>query len=233
MRSSCSQLLEDLGSTLFSCCVHIHDQLTSISRFTFSEFIDDQREKLYFPGDTYLWPLYLPILWFCINPFMFFIRPLFGIATTRDLKSQATHVPTFYAPLTSSSIIMDMDSSRESRDLLFFVLPPIAIIFGALHCIGWNFHFPSSLEQQLWRIGSLAITFIPLILAFLAIFFTFAVPESAVLVAVLVGGFLGGAGLVAYMLARLLLLTQAVVLMRQQPESAFYAINWANFVPHL
>jgi len=45
--------------------------------------------------------------------------------------------------------------------------------------------------------------------------------------------FLAGAGLVAYMLARLLLLTQAIMLLRKQPESAFYAINWTNFLPHI
>ena len=45
--------------------------------------------------------------------------------------------------------------------------------------------------------------------------------------------FLVGAALVAYMLARLLLLTQAIMLLRKQPESAFYAINWANFLPHI
>ena len=43
--------------------------------------------------------------------------------------------------------------------------------------------------------------------------------------------FLGGAALVAYMLARLLLLTQAIMLLRKQPESAFYAIDWADFLP--
>lgn len=48
-----------------------------------------------------------------------------------------------------------------------------------------------------------------------------------------IGAFLAGTGLVAYMLARLLLLTQAIILLRKQPESAFYAINWADFLLHI
>ena len=34
--------------------------------------------------------------------------------------------------------------------------------FGGIHCIAWSFAFPSSTEQLLWRISSIAITGIPL-----------------------------------------------------------------------
>ena len=39
--------------------------------------------------------------------------------------------------------------------------------------------------------------------------------------------------LVGYMAARLVLLSQAVILLREQPASAFYAINWTRFLPHI
>ena len=128
-------------------------------------------------------------------------------------------------------------------------LPVVAVIFGALHCIAWNFHFPSDTEQLLWRIGSLTITLIPL--AFVCIGFIVAALNSLqgflenkydslppcvdtvlfLMMAIIV--FLGGAAIVAYILARLLLLTQAIMLSRKQPESAFYAINWTNFLSHI
>ena len=41
------------------------------------------------------------------------------------------------------------------------------------------------------------------------------------------------AALVGYMVARLVLLSQAVILLREQPASAFYAINWTRFLPHI
>ena len=112
------------------------------------------------------------------------------------------------------------------------------MLFGALHCIGWNFDFPTHIEQLLWRIGSLAITAIPSILFVFGLMIQFGDDfsfESEMLGAMVVTvlAFLIGAGLIGYMLARLLLLTQAVVLLRKQPESAFYAINWAYFLPHI
>jgi len=176
---------------------------------------------------------------------------LFATATTKTLKSRAAQVPTFYAPR--------MDSSVKSDDLLLFVLPPIAVVFGALHCIAWNFHFPSHTERLFWRIGSLAITLIPAapLVCFFVLFLFFdllpslfkflketydfrlsiKLPKSMkkIVMNLLlgIGAFLAGAGLVAYMLARLLLLAQAIILLRRQPESAFYTIDWAKFLPHI
>ncbi|KAF9475084.1 hypothetical protein BDN70DRAFT_958075 [Pholiota conissans] len=37
----------------------------------------------------------------------------------------------------------------------------IGVIFGAIHCIGWNLIFPSTLERQLWRMSSLVISIYP------------------------------------------------------------------------
>ena len=188
-------------------------------------------------------------------------KSLISIANTTTLGSHKTHVPTFYAPNT--------DSSNDPMPLVVFFLPSFAAIFGALHCIAWNFHFPSHIEQLLWRIGSLTITLIPSIpvvftlLAFAAILIALliAIPISIILsffenkygfyfsipsislpqsvkvvlmgLAVTLSLIVGVAGLLAYMLARLLLLTQAIMLLREQPESAFYAIDWAHFLPHM
>jgi len=166
--------------------------------------------------------------------------PLTDIATSSTVKVNASHVPTFYAPGSTSL--------AEDRLLLGIILPVVAAIFGALHCIAWNFHFPSDIEQLLWRIGSLTITLIPpafaciasiiiFLLEFLREEYRLSLPECVgIVMANMLGAialFLGGAALVAYMLARLLLLTQAIMLLRKQPESAFYAINWANFLPHI
>ena len=216
-----------------------------------NQFLHDQRQRLGhgIPGRAHLWFFYLFILWFFIDPCRTLAGSLFGIATTTTLKSDATHVPTFYAPNT--------DDSEDHESLVLFGLPVVAAIFGALHCIAWNFHFPSDIEQLLWRIGSLTITLIPSVpfvyypLALIARLLKFlkgrygfhlsipfislpqSVKEAVAMTLVVIMVFLAGAGLVAYMLARLLLLTQAVMLLRKQPESAFYAINWSNFLPHI
>ncbi|KAG1886183.1 hypothetical protein F4604DRAFT_65607 [Suillus subluteus] len=38
----------------------------------------------------------------------------------------------------------------------------MATIFGGIHCIAWNFTFPTSTDQVLWRIGTVAITGTPI-----------------------------------------------------------------------
>ena len=241
---------------LSSCRAHmsaIYHQLSSISLSAINQFVQAQREELQFLGGAYLWFFYLPIYWFLWTPYVALTEAFFATATTVYCDRHATHVPVFYAPR--------MRSSVRTHDLLLFVLPPIAVVFGALHCIAWNFHFPSHIEQLLWRIASLVITLIPAVplvftwllvapFVFLSKFLekrygfrpsinipSIPLPESRrhamVLMLFTIGAFLAGTGLVAYMLARLLLLTQAIILLRKQPESAFYAINWADFLLHI
>ncbi|MCJ1247027.1 hypothetical protein MMC30_004238 [Trapelia coarctata] len=45
--------------------------------------------------------------------------------------------------------------------VLGFLLPGICFVFGGLHCIAWNYDFPSTQEQMVWRIGSVATAVIP------------------------------------------------------------------------
>jgi len=207
---------------LSSCYVQLPSFYDKVSRST-------QRRQLNFPGDAHLWYLYLPIMWFFINPFKALSKSLFGIVATRGLESHSA-VPTFYAPTTVNDLHI----------LIYFVLPVIAVLFGALHCIGWNFDFPTHIEQLLWRIGTLAITSIPSVPFLIG---SIMIPLASLrnkrskdgvqnmlrrMLAVV--PFPLCAAIISYMFARLLLLTQAVVLLRKQPESAFYAINWANFL---
>jgi len=253
MRCSLSQLAHGLQTTLSSCGSYLSFIYHQLSLSTINEFISDQRDEVHFPGHTYLWFLYLPISWFLVNPVMALASRLLDIATSSTVKVNASHVPTFYAPETYSS---------ADGGLLFgIILPVVAAIFGALHCIAWNFHFPSHIEQLLWRIGSLTITLIPsapLVIVLITAAFRFlpdflcnksdfrlsipsislpqcvkTVVDVIVSIVLAIALFLGGSAIVAYMLARLLLLTQAIMLLRKQPESAFYAIKWANFLPHI
>jgi hypothetical protein len=110
------------------------------------------------------------------------------------------------------------------------------VIFGGLHCIGWNFEFPTHSEQILWRATSFAITVIPLVVA--PIDFLLAIRDvrsckrferTALLTLDLVMTIL----LFIYVPARLSLLAQALALLRSQPPSALFAVNWTRYVPHL
>jgi len=153
VRCSLSQLAHDLQTTLSSCGSYLSLIYHQLSLSAINEFLDNQRDELDFPGDTYLWFLYLPILWVFIYPVGALALPLNDIATSSIVEVHASHVPTFYAP--------DTTSSADGELLFGIILPVVAATFGALHCIAWNFHFPSDVEQLLWRIGSLTITLIP------------------------------------------------------------------------
>jgi len=242
-------------------------------------------EKLRLPCLQYLWPFYLSIKWFLlliglafviffiISLLSFVVDLLFiilllvlcpftfdgflAIAYTPLIPPNASHVPTFYAPHTNSAVLLL---------LLTIVLPFISVIFGVLHCIAWNFQFPSPVQQWLWRSTSLAITLIPsfpvvcLIVIFALSFITLpfiylstffpslSISEIVKKTLIAIGIFIFFIPLFAlglcllilitvcllgYVLARLSLLTQAIVLLWQQPESAFYAINWSSFIPHV
>ncbi|TFK50321.1 hypothetical protein OE88DRAFT_1749732 [Heliocybe sulcata] len=69
----------------------------------------------------------------------------------RDIESEDTRLPTFY-----SGRLTDNDK----KQLVAFSLA-IGVIFGAAHLIAWSFHFPTSIERDIWRYCSIAISFIP------------------------------------------------------------------------
>ena len=209
------------------------------------KFVGDWLEEIFnehvgVPPFLFGWFVLLPVLFFLILLFTIFFTPLisilflvsfiftaiFGIVTTSTIQPGASHVPSFYAPVTRSD--------RWSRMIIFALF---GVIFGSLHCIGWHFKYPTHPEQTLWRATSLAITVIPLIAA----------PIDFLLATRLENGpcrnFKRGGLLILdlimtvllfiYVPARLSLIAQALALLRDQPPSALVAVDWTKYVPRL
>ena len=44
---------------------------------------------------------------------------------------------------------------EKSLTLIHFLL--MAFVYGGLHCLAWNSHFPLSIQQSLWRIASVGV----------------------------------------------------------------------------
>ena len=159
----------------------------------------------------------------------FIFTAVFGIVTTSVIRQGASHVPSFYAPGTPSD--------RWSRMVVFALF---GVIFGGIHCIGWNFKFPTHPEQSLWRSTSVAIAAIPLIVApidfLLATRLRIRDMDSRPIsekVALLVLDLIMTILLFFYVPARLSLIAQALALLRSQPASALSAVDWTKYVPHL
>jgi len=153
----------------------------------------------------------------------FIFTAVFGIITSSTVTPNSLHVPSFYAPTTKSD--------KYSRMVVFALF---GVIFGGLHCIGWNFSFPTAFEQHLWRSSSLAITVIPLIVAPIDYLLeNYDLDKGFLKVLRLTLDLIMTILLFTYVPARLTLIGQAFALLRKQPQDAFLAVDWKRYIPHL
>jgi hypothetical protein len=120
------------------------------------------------------------------------------------------------------------DDNQHTKD--FYGAMVISMIFGGIHCIGWLLSFPSHTEQLLWRISSVAITGIPLIMAMIgfieAIFDDITIPA-------IVGIPFSVLSVILYVLSRVALLVLALMALRSLPHSALQTVQWTTFIPHV
>lgn len=172
-----------------------------------------------------------------LSPIIMFIMAF--IYTGRDLvethsfpnAATQTHVPTFYVGDHHYSIWLEPGWH-------FLLLLILGFGFGGIHCIGWNFPFPTSTEQELWRVASLAVTITPIV-AIVVVVILYRIFEL-----VLKRDTSRGRGLVrttlvvctvVYVAARVVLFGLALALLRPGsiPPSAFIAVDWTKFYPHM
>ncbi|TFK65830.1 hypothetical protein BDN72DRAFT_919388 [Pluteus cervinus] len=118
----------------------------------------------------------------------------------------------------------------------------IGMIFSAIHFLSWHSAFPTPIQLLLWRISSIVLVAEPFCLALevvlpaiggndisfetwketlVAILRTFFTPISMLL------------GPIVYILARMCLLVLAFLTLRNPPPTAFQAISWTAYIPHL
>ena len=119
-------------------------------------------------------------------------------------------------------------------------------LFGGIHCVGWNFPFPTHTEQKLWRVSALALTVLPTgatAIVFISLGIrkltkaivrsTESVPTSLYDDPNTISYIIMFLTLFTYVAARLVLLGQAVALLRDQPPTDFIDVDWTKFYPHM
>ena len=130
---------------------------------------------------------------------------------TGDIKA-----PTFY----SSKL-----SNGEPSLSVLILLSVAGGVFGAIHCAGWFFIFPSSEEAILWRVCSVVLTGIAFLLPPLFFF------------ALVTGGrfqyFLVIVAFIVYVLSRLFLLVEAFISLRHLSSGMLAPVKWTSFIPHI
>jgi hypothetical protein len=139
----------------------------------------------------------------------------------------ATHVPPAYTPKHS-----DFKYSQYAHPFLMVVL---ATVFGCIHCAGWNLLFPTHQQRKLWRLASLSITIPPVLV--IVFFIIRALLVSCGLHSPLSHNMVAGVAAVLfvfmYVTTRFIIVGQAIAFLTHQPPSAFTAVDWSKFYPHL
>src|SRR5712671_4957393 len=123
--------------------------------------------------------------------------------------------------------------ATESEVFSTFLVVAITLAFGGIHCIGWSFAFPSSIERTLWRVASLSITGFPIMFILLGLLAygidnilencsdDFCVKLTLALLSFL------------YILSRWVLLVLPFLCLRSLPPAAFHLVHWTSFIPHV
>ncbi|KAN0072100.1 hypothetical protein V8E54_009829 [Elaphomyces granulatus] len=146
----------------------------------------------------------------------------------------------FGEPISPRAKVAWGDIDRDSSSLSFSLCLTAGItgIFGACHLIGWDFLYPSSVEQLLWRISSTFCVAIPFLLALLVYtdrgqddedFGIFTLVWSVrylVRMSLLSLAFL-------HTLARVYLLVAVFISLRSVPAGVYQTVNWSLYIPHL
>ena len=110
----------------------------------------------------------------------------------------------------------------------------IAIPFGAIHCAGWFFIFPSPAELILWRVCSAVLVGAPALMLYITGVISFLVTEGVMGIDLPLG--IEVAGFIVFLvhiIARLLILGETFCSLRDLPPGAYELVEWTTFIPHI
>jgi len=147
------------------------------------------------------------LLWPILTP----VHSLLGGDDSDDLKRVNTFYPTNWV--------------AASKKRSTFLVATITLAFGGIHCIGWSFTFPSGTEQTFWRVASLSITSLPIVIVALSVFDD---PTYGVLPMILQLLLC-----ILYILCRMALLVLPLLSFKSLPPAAFYVVQWTSFITHV
>ncbi|TFK62327.1 hypothetical protein BDN72DRAFT_777191 [Pluteus cervinus] len=147
-----------------------------------------------------------------VRPFIALVLPIQDMFRCERVKEGARHVPMFYA------------CDIAGKDLLRIRLMSciIGMIFAGIHFVAWNSHFPTHVELLLWRSSSIIVLVIPFLVGLLGILLVKAIRWALYVL-----------GPILYVLARVSLIIQALISLRDLEPGAFHNVVWTSGIPHL
>ncbi|KDR70350.1 hypothetical protein GALMADRAFT_1350210 [Galerina marginata CBS 339.88] len=180
-----------------------------------------------------------PSVWWLVSGILF-RWPATGVDAVINsdrIDKGAMGVPMFYTSYTDSLPTDKQYEETYAGFIVFYSLPFVGILFGAIHCAGWGFSFPSLIEANTWQTSSAIITSVPA--KFGDYFFVPKSLENNILVQKIPGLLISlffyviGGALPFYILARLALLVVALTTLRDLPPEALETVKWTLFLPHI
>jgi hypothetical protein len=118
-----------------------------------------------------------------------------------------------------------------------------SMAYGGLHVAAWDSYFPSNIEKWMWRSSSICITssaFTWLMINLLALesksidaYWDRIVALKARLPSYIIIGSLCFICGTAYVIARIFLVLEAFISIRQLPIAAYKTPDWTQLIPHL
>lgn len=112
-------------------------------------------------------------------------------------------------------------------DAIFFFT--VILAYSCLHCIAWNFHFPTQEERTVWRVN--CIIMITTAFIFFSCQFCRALCGPSRLV-IDWQAIVTSTAVVIYTAARMCIAVECFVSLRSLPTGAFDSIQWSNLIPH-
>ncbi|KDR70357.1 hypothetical protein GALMADRAFT_1350213 [Galerina marginata CBS 339.88] len=147
------------------------------------------------------------------------------VADSNKIDKGAMAVPTFYTSYTDDLSTEQQYKETYTGFIVFFCLPSVGILFGAIHCAGWSFSYPSLIETNTWRTSSAIITGVPVINNFLVQQIPGLLHSLFLYIIAVAVPF--------YILARLALSVVALTTLRDLPPEALTTVKWTLFLPHI
>ncbi|KAG1730950.1 uncharacterized protein EDB91DRAFT_737230 [Suillus paluster] len=110
------------------------------------------------------------------------------------------------------------------------------IVFGGIHCLGWNFLFHRQTEQLLWRTASLMIICSPVPILLCSGFFMSGIDDSSSALIFIIKISLGIASVISaliYIAARVTIIVLMILSLQSLPSGIYDTVAWTNFFPHV
>ncbi|KAF9471914.1 hypothetical protein BDN70DRAFT_998425 [Pholiota conissans] len=149
------------------------------------------------------------------------------LLTNDSIQAGSTIVPTFYA--------LNTNTERE-KFIILVTGALLGVLFGGIHCVDWDYVFPTHEEMVIWRASAVIITAVAAMGVIVSSTLYLGQRNRRDEVVNSLWGesllWVGAIGLIPYAVARVLLLVEAFVSLRDLPQDALLDVRWTSFIPH-